>query len=115
MIETTSGIDVVLGGHNHIVLQPPKRVQDCSRYKDTDKDGKVRHFIALNGPEDPTNDKGYNCNTDADCTSGYCNGLTAALTLLHPHPALKAISEQASPVDQWMNDDDHRYGALRES
>ena len=43
------------------------------------------------------------------------SGLTAALTLLHPHPALKAISEQASPVDQWMNDDDHRYGALRES
>ena len=30
----------------------------------------------------------------------------AALALLHPHPALKAISEQASPVDQWMNDDD---------
>ena len=43
------------------------------------------------------------------------DGLTTALTLLHPHPALKAISEQASPVDQWMNDDDHRYGALRES
>ena len=32
-----------------------------------------------------------------------------------PHPALKAISEQASPADQWMNDDNHRYGALRES
>ncbi|HKM49479.1 MAG TPA: CocE/NonD family hydrolase [Terriglobales bacterium] len=43
------------------------------------------------------------------------SGLTAGLTLLHPHPALKAVSEQASPVDQWMNDDDHRYGALRES
>ena len=43
------------------------------------------------------------------------DGLTTALTLLHPHPALKAVSEQASPVDQWMNDDDHRYGALRES
>ncbi|HWY03275.1 MAG TPA: CocE/NonD family hydrolase [Candidatus Acidoferrum sp.] len=43
------------------------------------------------------------------------DGLTTALTLLHPHPALMAISEQASPVDQWMNDDDHRYGALRES
>jgi uncharacterized protein len=43
------------------------------------------------------------------------DGLTAALALLHPHPALKAISEQASPVDQWMNDDNHRYGALRES
>jgi uncharacterized protein len=43
------------------------------------------------------------------------SGLTSALPLLHPHPALKAVSEQASPVDQWMNDDDHRYGALRES
>src|SRR6202522_696973 len=43
------------------------------------------------------------------------DGLTAAMTLLHPHPALAAISEQASPVDQWMNDDFHRYGALRES
>ena len=43
------------------------------------------------------------------------DGLTTAMTLLHPHPALAAISEQASPVDQWMNDDDHRYGALRES
>ena len=43
------------------------------------------------------------------------DGLTTGLALLHPHPALKATSEQASPVDQWMNDDDHRYGALRES
>jgi len=43
------------------------------------------------------------------------DGLTAAMTLLHPHPALKAVSEQASPADQWMNDDFHRYGALRES
>ena len=43
------------------------------------------------------------------------DGLTAALALLGPHPALKAISEQASPTDQWMNDDEHRYGALRES
>src|SRR5437016_8264574 len=43
------------------------------------------------------------------------DGLTTALALLHPHAALKAISEQAAPVDQWMNDDMHRYGALRES
>lgn len=43
------------------------------------------------------------------------DGLTSAQALLKPHPALKAISEQASPANQWMNDDDHRYGALRES
>jgi putative CocE/NonD family hydrolase len=41
------------------------------------------------------------------------SGLTAALALLKPHPALKAVSEQASPADQWMNDDNHRFGALR--
>src|SRR5215831_6680348 len=41
------------------------------------------------------------------------DGLTTAMALLAPHPALKAISEQASPVDQWMNDDMHRFGALR--
>ena len=40
-------------------------------------------------------------------------GYTAGATLLGPHPALKAVSEQASPSDEWMNDDDHRYGALR--
>ena len=40
-------------------------------------------------------------------------GYTSAATLLGPHPALKAVSEQASPVDQWMNDDNQRYGALR--
>ena len=40
-------------------------------------------------------------------------GYTAGVTLLGPHPAVKAVSEQASPVNQWMNDDDHRYGALR--
>jgi putative CocE/NonD family hydrolase len=41
------------------------------------------------------------------------DGMTTAMALLHPHPALAAISEQASPADEWMNDDDHRYGALR--
>src|SRR6185503_19462771 len=43
------------------------------------------------------------------------DGLTSALALLQPHPALKAISEQASPADEWMNDAVHHYGALRES
>jgi 5'-nucleotidase len=48
MIESTTGIDVVLGGHNHIVLQPPKRVRDCSQ--NCDSDGTNCH-IELAGPE----------------------------------------------------------------
>jgi len=30
MIRSTTGIDVVLGGHNHIVINPPQQLQDCS-------------------------------------------------------------------------------------
>ena len=37
MIANTEGIDVVLGGHNHIVLQPPKKVRDCSANFDEEK------------------------------------------------------------------------------
>lgn len=53
MIETTTGIDVVLGGHNHIVLQPPKRVRDCSQNYD---DAQKSYYIELDNP-DPTGDK----------------------------------------------------------
>ncbi len=40
-------------------------------------------------------------------------GLAAAVALVHPHPALKAVSPQAAWIDYWQNDDLHRNGALR--
>lgn len=30
MVRGTTGIDVVLGGHNHIVINPPQQIRDCS-------------------------------------------------------------------------------------
>jgi 5'-nucleotidase len=30
MIQNTTGIDVVMGGHNHIVISPSQKLQDCS-------------------------------------------------------------------------------------
>jgi 5'-nucleotidase len=30
MVRNTTGIDVVLGGHNHIVINPPQEIRDCS-------------------------------------------------------------------------------------
>ncbi|MFO0616569.1 MAG: bifunctional metallophosphatase/5'-nucleotidase [Polyangiaceae bacterium] len=48
LIETTTGLDVVLGGHNHIVLQPPKHVQDCSRHKDPESGS---FFVEVQGAE----------------------------------------------------------------
>jgi len=41
------------------------------------------------------------------------DGWTALIAGIDPHPALKAISPQASPVDMWVNDDFHRNGAFR--
>ncbi|MFZ0277465.1 MAG: CocE/NonD family hydrolase [Candidatus Sulfotelmatobacter sp.] len=41
------------------------------------------------------------------------NGWLATMALLDPHPALKAISEQGSPADQFLGDDFHHNGAFR--
>ncbi|MEP6622346.1 MAG: CocE/NonD family hydrolase [bacterium] len=41
------------------------------------------------------------------------DGWLAAITLIDPHPALRAISPQASPADMWLNDDTFHNGALR--
>jgi 5'-nucleotidase / UDP-sugar diphosphatase len=46
MIRNTTGIDVVLGGHNHIVLQPPQHVTDCDR---VDEAG--QHYVEIPAPE----------------------------------------------------------------
>ncbi len=41
------------------------------------------------------------------------DGWTSIITLTEPHPALKAISEQATPADWFINDDMHHNGAFR--
>jgi putative CocE/NonD family hydrolase len=40
-------------------------------------------------------------------------GWTTMMGTIDPHPALKAVSEQASPSDMWMGDDFHHNGAFR--
>jgi putative CocE/NonD family hydrolase len=40
-------------------------------------------------------------------------GWTTIVGALDPHPALKAISPQASPADMWLGDDFHHNGAFR--
>jgi hypothetical protein len=41
------------------------------------------------------------------------DGWTTIMGSLEPHPALKAISPQASPADMWLGDDFHHNGAFR--
>ncbi len=40
-------------------------------------------------------------------------GWLTTIAMLDPHPALKAVSEQASPEDQFLGDDFHHNGAFR--
>ena len=40
-------------------------------------------------------------------------GWTTVMGSIDPHPALKAVSEQASPADMFVGDDFHHYGAFR--
>ena len=37
----------------------------------------------------------------------------AVMGMLDPHPALKAVVQQASPADMWLGDDFHHNGAFR--
>jgi len=41
------------------------------------------------------------------------DGWTSIIAATDPHPALKAVSEQATPADMFMNDDFHHNGAFR--
>jgi len=40
-------------------------------------------------------------------------GWLTAMAMLDPHPALRAVSPQASPADMWLGDDFHHNGAFR--
>ena len=40
-------------------------------------------------------------------------GWLTAMAMIEPHPALKAVSEQASPADMYLGDDFHHNGAFR--
>src|SRR5262249_28276011 len=63
MIKSTEGIDLVLGGHNHIVLQPPKHVQDCSQFPPDKVNGK--NYILLDGTT--SGQSGVGCMHHDDC------------------------------------------------
>ncbi len=54
-----------------------------------------------------------NNNGRAGMMGGSYAAWTATMALLDPHPALKAVVEDASPADQFIGDDSHHNGALR--
>jgi putative CocE/NonD family hydrolase len=88
-------------------------------------------FVMGRPPHDPSDRKGVDETTDAWDTVDWLiknvpnnngragiqgtsyDGWTAVMAALDPHPAVKAVIEQASPADQFLGDDFHHNGAFR--
>jgi hypothetical protein len=88
-------------------------------------------FVMGRPPHDPKDPKGVDETTDAWDTVDWLiknipnnngragiagtsyDGWTAVMAALDPHPALKAVIEQASPADQFLGDDFHHNGTFR--
>jgi putative CocE/NonD family hydrolase len=88
-------------------------------------------FVMLRQPRNPNDKKAIDESTDTYDTiewllknvrnnngrvgmagTSYGAWLTV-MGMLDPHPALKAVVQQASPADMWMGDDFHHNGAFR--
>ncbi len=88
-------------------------------------------FVMSRAPRDPKDAKAIDENTDTNDTIDWLlknvpdnNGKVGMLGIsypgwltqmaaLDPHPALKAVSPQAAPADQFLGDDFHHNGAFR--
>ena len=88
-------------------------------------------FVMLRQPRDPADKKTIDEGTDTYDTIEWLlanvsnhNGRVgmvgtsygawlSVMGMLDPHPALKAIVQQASPADMWLGDDFHHNGAFR--
>ena len=88
-------------------------------------------FVMLRQPRDPKDTKAIDESTDTYDTIAWLlsnvpnnNGKAgiagtsygawlSVMGMLDPHPALKAVVQQASPADMWLGDDFHHNGAFR--
>lgn len=88
-------------------------------------------FVMLRNPRDPKDAKAIDESTDTHDTIEWLlknvpnhnsragmlgisyPGWLTVMGMLEPHPALKAVSPQASPADMFLGDDFHHNGAFR--
>ena len=95
------------------------------RYKSEGK------FVMLRPPRDRRNPNAIDESTDTNDTIDWLlknvpnhngrvgvlgisyGGWLTVMAMIDPHPALKAVSEQASPADMYLGDDFHHNGAFR--
>ncbi len=93
------------GSEGKFVMQRPPRDRNDSKAIDESSDAyDTIDWLVKNIP---------NNNGRAGVVGVSYGGWLTTMTLLDPHPALKAVSEQASPADMFLGDDFHHNGAFR--
>ena len=93
------------GSEGTFVMQRPARAPGDSTSIDEGTDTyDTIAWLLTNGP--PNNGRVGMLGVSYD-------GWTTIMGAVEPHPALKAISPQASPADMWLGDDFHHNGAFR--
>lgn len=121
------GFTPLLGMYNELIADGYIFVfQDIrGRYKSEGQ------FVMLRTPRDKSNPKAIDESTDTYDTIEWLlmnvpnnngragvlgisyGGWLTVMAMIDPHPALKAVSEQASPADMYLGDDFHHNGAFR--
>jgi uncharacterized protein len=93
------------GSEGTFVMQRPLRSTDPTLAIDEGTDAwDTIDWVVKNGP---TN------NGKVGMLGVSYDGWTTIMAAVEPHPALAAISPQASPADMWVGDDFHHNGAFR--
>jgi putative CocE/NonD family hydrolase len=87
-----------------VMQRPPHAPDDASGIDETTDAWDTVDWLIKNIP---------NNNGRAGFTGTSYDGWTAVMAALDPHPAVKAVVEQASPADMFLGDDFHHNGAFR--
>ncbi|MFY9342465.1 MAG: CocE/NonD family hydrolase [Planctomycetota bacterium] len=93
------------GSEGTFVMQRPLRATDPALTIDEGTDAyDTIDWLLANGPAN---------NGKVGMLGVSYDGWTTIMAAVDPHPALTAISPQASPADMWIGDDFHHNGAFR--
>ncbi len=87
-----------------VMLRPPRDKRDPRAIDESTDTYDTIEWLLANVP---------NHNGRAGVLGISYGGWLTVMAMIDPHPALKAVSEQASPADMYIGDDFHHNGAFR--
>lgn len=86
-----------------VMMRPPHAAKDTKGVDETTDAWDTVDWLVRNLPS----------NRHVALTGGSYDAWTAMMGSLNPHPAVRAVIEEASPADMFLGDDFHHNGAMR--